>query len=190
MSDTLKLGQIIEPGRAAERDAIHVAVAPVIAGQNLRPRDKLMFAKGQENTVMGAAPHQKSFGIVDPFLEGFVRKGDRFWAWLTPGTITSLRHDWTHPEFGTELPAPVAPEPVNSEKWLREFAETAGMSYKLLLERGHSFIAYDDVWTEQDGETARDAIYDVGAANFWKHYEAVTGQRPDDIEDAPFSCSC
>ena len=92
--DTLKLGQIIEGEQ--HRDAIHIAVAPVEAAEQLRPGEQVgLLADGRASK----AAHVALVGIVDPFLRVTVLKGDRFWLWLTPYTITSLRHEWTHPAF-------------------------------------------------------------------------------------------
>jgi hypothetical protein len=82
----------------ARRDAVHVAVAPVVAGENLHPghhvalKDGRAFAKGQ------------TIGVVDPFLTADVQEGERFWLFLYPNTVTSLRHVWTHPAFVAKVP--------------------------------------------------------------------------------------
>ncbi|MFO0822607.1 MAG: hypothetical protein U0792_05710 [Gemmataceae bacterium] len=40
-------------------------------------------------------------GIVDPFLREAVRPGQRFWLFMYPNTVTTLRHEWTHPAYAT-----------------------------------------------------------------------------------------
>jgi hypothetical protein len=91
--DTQKLiGTILPP--TARRDAIHVAVAPCVAVDALAPGD-LVDANGQfVNRV-------KAVGIVDPFLTAPVKRGQRFFIFLFPGTVTGMRHAWQHPAFDT-----------------------------------------------------------------------------------------
>lgn len=96
MNDTTKLvGRLVEgmPGR----DAIHVAVVPVTnaSGMVLRPGD---------HVDRDGCHARERVGVVDPFLTAPVRPGERFWLFLYPATITSLRHVWTHPAFETKLP--------------------------------------------------------------------------------------
>lgn len=100
MSENLGLGKIIPDDAAVDRDAIHIAVAPVVAGEWLEPSQRVYLEHG-----MAWSYHLKfvvkPVGIVDPFLGVSVEKGQRFWLYLFPGSITSLRHDWTHPAFVT-----------------------------------------------------------------------------------------
>lgn len=67
------LGTII--GENEKRDAIHLAVEPIVAGQFLRPgmdigikADGKAYDRGPENNI----------GIVDPFLKNAVNEGERF----------------------------------------------------------------------------------------------------------------
>lgn len=93
------LGTIID--ETAARDAIHLGVLPVIAGENLLPGEHLFLFVGKAYKDVGAANVQL-VGIVDPFLNEPVARGERFWLIVYPRTITSLRHVWEHPHFPSE----------------------------------------------------------------------------------------
>ena len=83
-----------------KRDAIHLGVENVIAGENLIPGDHLCWGNLERTTVVRCRPHSvNAIGIVDPFLGVPVAKGERFWLIVYPRQITSLRHVWEHPSF-------------------------------------------------------------------------------------------
>jgi hypothetical protein len=94
------LGTIIN-AVSSERDAIHLAVEPVYAGEKLYPAQEVCLLKGPDGLTYAYAslPSSKKLGIVDPFLKDPVMKGDKFWFILKPRQITSLRHVWSHPDF-------------------------------------------------------------------------------------------
>src|SRR5579884_3398390 len=96
---TLPIGSLA--AEDAGRDAVHVAIAPIAAPCELRP--------GQHVDPHGRpeGPGVVPVGIVDPFLREPVVAGQRFWLFLYPNTVTSLRHEWTHPAFPTTSPAEV-----------------------------------------------------------------------------------
>jgi len=96
---TLPIGKLVH--EEGGRDAVHVAIAPTSAPCELRP--------GQHVDSLGnpEGPGIKPVGIVDPFLREPVQTGQRFWLFLYPNSVTSLRHEWTHPAFPTTSPAEV-----------------------------------------------------------------------------------
>lgn len=181
--DNLKLGEIITTEQ--NRDAIHIAVIPVEAGQKLLPGERVWMDGGK--AMLGAIG---SIGVVDPFLrlDFAVQPGQKFWLYLNPGSITSLRHEWTHPAF--EKPAIVETAPSAAEKTIRDMAENMGLSYGALVEFGRDHAQdYDDGYVVQQGdESWRD---NFNAEAFWPAYEAVTGEKvPENKRDHFFSCSC
>lgn len=90
----------------AWRDAIHVAVAPVVAASELQPGQHVgVLEDGRADAI------EKTIGIVDPFLTEPVHPGERFWLLTYPNTITSLRHVWTHPAFRIRIPQKPQPSP-------------------------------------------------------------------------------
>jgi hypothetical protein len=96
---TLPIGRLITGDGG--RDAVHVAIAPTTAPCELHPGQHVDQHGNPEGP--GVVP----VGIVDPFLREPVRVGQRFWLFLYPNTVTSLRHEWTHPAFPTNSPVEV-----------------------------------------------------------------------------------
>jgi hypothetical protein len=85
------------PDAAARRDAVHVAVAPVVAVSCLKPGDHV----GLQELELATAD-ARHIGVVDPFRRDPVKPGERFWLFLYPGSVTTLRHVWTHPGMSDE----------------------------------------------------------------------------------------
>lgn len=178
--DTLHIGQIITTEQ--HRDAVHMAIVPVVAGDLLQPGQHVGLKSGR---AVRPSKSIKTVGIVDPFLVTGPIGGERFWLFLYPGSITSLRHDWTHPAFKEEAPKPA---PMGrDEAWLRSFAEDeAHISYEELLDGTKEHLAFDEYMCEGD---KWDGF--ILPDEFWDHYGAVTGTKiPDDRRYSFFSCSC
>lgn len=188
------LGTIIEHG---ERDAIHLAVEPVIAGEKLHPGQDICIHAGEARNVgMG-----KALGIVDPFLRGPVSKGDKFWLVVYPRQITSLRHVWSHPDFSETVAQP--PTVAESEAWLVNWCDT------------HDCPDWNTVKAAINGENLSEGMgYDYGNSGFrdygdgdtyiyfggldahehdipeefWRHAENVIGHPVQRAKH--FTCSC
>ena len=73
-----------------KRDAIHLGVEPVEAGEQLAVGATIGIKDGKayQSTKRNGI---KALGIVDPFLENKVLPGQRFWLVVMPRQITSLR---------------------------------------------------------------------------------------------------
>ncbi len=182
--DTLKLGQLIT--HEATKDAVHMAVAPVVADEALSPGQHVgLFDAGTAGLV--AREDAEHIGVVDPFLRGNVPQGARFWLFLYPGSITGLRHEWRHPAFADASQL----SKTASEKWMRAWAvEHMGDDYYGGGEKLSEDVALAQaVRAGRDlhigpYESARDSIDN----EWWSHWEILTGEIGQRGEY--FSCSC
>jgi hypothetical protein len=181
------LGTII--GENEKRDAVHLAVEPVICGNHsLSPGDRIKIGKDGKAYLSG---YGSAIGIVDPFLTDEVYEGQRFWLIVMPRQITSLRHVWTHPAFDDvkdDIAIESAAQKRVSEKWMQEFADDLGVSYSRLIEQAKHYGGQKerdgwDFWSHPEFEGHY--ICD----EFWEHFENITGVKP--VNTANFlTCSC
>ena len=178
--DNLKLGEILESEEY--RDAIHIAVAPVIAAEKLSPGEHVGI-----DDAGNAAAVDVTIGIVDPFLKKPVRKGQRFYLFLYPGTITSLRHEWIHPAFnGPQPPMPLDEKAVATSR-MKSIAEYMGRSLGEMLVDAAAMAKGEYV---NDGQLFRDKWDEIDREQFWKDYETLTGKHVDKEDAGGFTCSC
>jgi hypothetical protein len=170
-----------KPTVADNRDAIHLAIIAVKAKNKLTRGQRVEIVNGE-----AVATRNNGVGIVNPFLEDGeeVHPGARFWLVLHPGTIRSIRHEWTHPAFPIETINVEASSVVASEKWLREMAEETRSDYDEILQGA---ISGDGgcFGADEGPEIAR-------RPEFWQHVENVTGRRfdHDHREGTWFRCAC
>lgn len=205
------LGTIIGPNE--KRDAIHLAVEPVMAKHHL--------VAGQPVTADGYAVKDgptKFVGIVDPFLNKEVQPGEYFWLVVYPRQITSLRHVWSHPDFPDTSEVTAISGTKNEEddreavlkranSWMWCFKNKIGaheydleefilsVQQNLREELGEDKL----IWCGEDAvedfkifEEYFPKEYDEDMKNFWKYYEIITNTKVSEEikEKAYFSCSC
>lgn len=187
------LGTIIGPNE--KRDAIHLAVEPVEAAESLWPAQHVELTPGGK--AYGGRP-ENGVGIVDPFLQDEVKKGQRFWLVVYPRQITSLRHVWEHPKFPTSGDVTLTPaaqperQMSESERWIRDFAERVGLGYQTVMDGAKEWLeTHDGKW---GGEYLCFGGLLEGASvpdEFWNHYERVTGETVEQrLRGSFFTCSC
>lgn len=212
------LGFVLFPEQGA-RDAIHLAVEPVIAGHQLKVGENIGIKDGK------AVSHKyvknrdvKLLGVVDPFLTRSVEEGERFWLVVYPRQITSLRHVWAHPDFadatdvmfpnvdGTSNAVLYPPEPTAKDKaykWIENYADSISGSY---YDYRSETQAYANITAEELIETAKSHFGDSWgdfivyggmfegervSAEFWEHLSVYLEKEiPDSDRRSFFSCSC
>lgn len=194
MSDTSNIGLIHD--KDLPKDAIHIAVAQVIAGEDdLENGDPLNWKDGIEGVVYRDLD---AIGIVDPFLTSSLNKGDKFYMFLMPNSVTSLTHQWTHPAFNRDGQKEAA------DKWLKKhsqayfndaeddaFADWEGTNYDRFISEFKAgtvgFYAYGDDFSDHYNQ-------DIGGfrKKFWDNLEIVTGVMATKEQRAQeyFTCSC
>jgi hypothetical protein len=175
------IGELITTSQ--HRDAIHVAVTPMVAAQKLQRADHVCMKGGK---AYKASKSDNAIGIVDPYLSVTVNKDDTFFVFMYPNTITSLRHEWTHPLFDNCAEEVVPTELSKSKIWIEEFAGGHGLDYDELMDAAVDYVKYgnylnhgprfEDEWLEDE---------------FWDHYEVVMNTKvEDDNRGCFFACSC
>jgi len=180
---TKKIGKDEHP----VKDAIHVAILPVIVGPDLcvypgRPAKVSSF--NEEAGLFELGEIGKNIGIINPFMGGRADSGDRIYIFLYPNTVTSLRHDW---EFeGLETIRKIGQPTLDGSKlYIENLAENLDMSYEDLMDAAEDFIDYGNYCNVGINEDA--SLPD----EFWAHYELISGRIvPADKRYSFFSCSC
>jgi hypothetical protein len=171
------LGKLIEGDKS--RDAVHIAIAPVEATEKLFPGQGVSLLEGGATRVAASADWD---GIVDPFLTTPVFPGQRFWMWMRPGSITSLRHEWTHPAFKPSA----SQREARAEVRLREMAPLVNMDFEEMIEGAKQYVASGDYMC--DGGRFEGVSLPEG---FWENFCTYTGiDVPEDNRWPFFSCSC
>lgn len=191
-----QFGRLVPADFPDERDAIHIATAAVFAAEDLNPGDHVGFVT-KDNDKMGRS-EIAPLGIVDPFLPKPVKKGERFWVFLYPGTIQSLRHNWTHPSFDVRQQLIRAIEETPAKKRMKAFAASLSggedwnsnkydeVTFEELIDRATQYVNGGEYWSEGGRFEGQD-LYD----EFWDDFEELTGLKvPEGDRYSFFSCSC
>lgn len=212
------LGFILADNQGA-RDAIHLAVEPVIAGHNLKTGEHIGIKDGKAVSHKYVRNHDvKLVGVVDPFLLGGVQEGDKFWLVVYPRQITSLRHVWAHPDFpdtsdvmfrnvdgkdNIALYPPSLTEKDKAYKWIENYANELSGYYS----DGYGDDCYAEITAEELINTAKTHLKD-GAwgdylvyggkfegeytkSEFWDYLAIYLEKEiPEDRRRSFFSCSC
>lgn len=198
--------------RSEQRDAIHLAVEPVIAAHKLKIGEDIGLKDGKAVSHKYTKNREvKLLGIVDPFLKNDVEEGESFWLVIYPRQITSLRHVWSHPDIqGTKDIDVIKSEVLTAKQiayqWISDYADNLSGSYS---DGWDEDANYANITAEDLIETALSHIDSTSqwggdylvyggllegvytSAEFWD-YLAIYLERniPEDKRNNFFSCSC
>ncbi|HHT4259191.1 TPA: hypothetical protein ACTYZB_004858 [Klebsiella variicola] len=179
-----------------KRDAIHLGVEPVEAGEKLGVgatigiKDGKAYKSTKQNDI-------KALGIVDPFLTRSVLPGQKFWLVVMPRQITSLRHVWEHPDFpdshetGYVETSKAGTDVLKAEEWLSSYAEELDLDLEELINYGRSnAFRLPGSWEEylckgSNLEGQRTPM------EFWENLAIYLGiDIPEENKTNFFTCSC
>jgi len=186
-----KLGKIITD--VVHKDAVHFALAPVVAAGPLKPGMHIGFVTPGNTELVDEATKATQItpiGIVDPFIVGTVREGQCFWMMLYPGTITGLRHEWTHPAFQDQREI--------AKWWMRDFLdklgsyEHVGMEVDELIDHIKEYVANPARNTIAGFGTDIEYPDEATEKEFWKYAQILIGPVDKEViaQGAPFRCAC
>lgn len=186
------MGEIL-PDDAGGRDAVHVAVVSAMASEKLFPGQDVGIGE-QQGRDYEAIASAALIGIVDPYLKMPVLKGERFWLYLYPRSITGLNHHWTHPAFPDDARADASYAPpsakLDAEKWLRDWAGSADCpGYEWFIAEAANLADGGGDGDEYLLVRGRDAHGDI-PDEAWSKAEIVLGRSIKVPRPAYFSCSC
>jgi hypothetical protein len=170
----------IQPGT---RDAIHVACTPVKAVTTLSP--------GQHVNAQGYPIYygeKTGVGVVDPFLKTDVYRGQTFWLFLYPGTITGLRHEWEHPAFPT-VTAPLSPN-EDALRIIQEMAVRLRVDFARMMEIAALYAVGDETRFHMGDNESYSNVSRDEWVEFWTAYEKLHGVQIEDKSPPSFSCAC
>jgi len=97
-----------------KRDAFHVPVVLVHSPDNLKGGETVVFTSPEEVKKVTTEPIYDA--VVDPFLHS--TRGQSFWVFVKPGSVTNLTHTWTSPtspHLSAPIPGSVAPRVTPEE---------------------------------------------------------------------------
>lgn len=175
------------------RDAIHLGVEPVEAGEVLKAGDHIGLVNG-----VAYKNADKLVGIVDPFIYGKIKKGDKFWLVVYPRKITSLRHVWSHPDFEESVSTQTGDVKLAAYKWIQNYAESFGsydhdsVDAEDLIEFGRSYY-YDTMKGRWPDYLVRGGLFEGECVSdeFWQQLAIYLDEKLEPkFTGNFFSCSC
>jgi len=189
------LGSILSEDEMENRDAVHIAVLPVVANNDLSPGEHVGFTDIDELAVDTSC--DKHIGIIDPFLPRVVKAGESCYLFLYPRTITSLAHHWVHPDVpNVEQVATTEQKATSLEaarRYLQDYCDGADYntpSYTVLMQSAINSLEWPDEYMTIQGEDASGDIPHEVMACLRTVLVAEGHAIPDRWNPTYYSCSC
>lgn len=188
----LKLGQTLDgPG---PKDAAHIAVVPVLLGEDMKAGDHARVVCGKAYRADHLA-----IGIIDPYLEQYhLWEGTWVYMFLYPNSITGVLHNWLLPEFDDNSEIKEIPRlNAMSVEWLENFAHRYNTSYDAVVVKCQEALSFGTTYKGHDDKQYSwvtfygTDIHEV-PKGFWTHFRKATGWKvlKKDTDRVTFTCSC
>lgn len=160
------LGQ--EPVELGQKDAVHVAIVSLRAGLLLKPGQPFNMKDGE------AVPcnRQKSLGVADPFRSGNIMRGDVFWGLMNMDEISSVEHQWEHPDHTFEAPS----QPASVNKYLQSYADELQIPYAALIAACNHYMKTSEK-IPYSGPLTEDELDRVGSYEIWSCWADESGHE-------------
>lgn len=183
-----KLGELVREGDA--RDAIHIAVVPVVVARGMSPGEHVgvVIPFGSDGPLVDSLMEERDFiGIIDPFLKARVKRGQRCWMMLYPGSVIGLRHQYRHPVLDHEEIKRETIEKLSgaSRKFITQCATEIGLDYDEIMKCAAQWLATGE---EVNHDPSMSSTFNFD--QFWGHYEIVTGTKVRDDQKQDFFTCC
>lgn len=164
------------------RDAVHIAVIPVIYNEDGGfPACHVGIKSIDGKNIFVSKSISPYVGVLDPFLKEPIGKNDKCWLLLYPKTIKGLRHNWFHPAFDIENDEKVA----KAFSWMNSYAIEIGLNVTELLDGAKIYLETGELLFK--GDLLQDSVSD----EFWDKYEILTGKTIEKSKKQNFfSCAC
>jgi len=183
MTNQERIGKLLDAD--ATRDAVHIAVLPVIADADIYPGEQVKLVYGTTDRAVRAGYNRPGIGVADPFLKDYIEAGQRFFVFIHPNTVIGMRHVWEHPAIDN------VQFPINaSELWLRQFADRWNFDYDELIQGAQAGAGGYVVASGMDLHSGTELGPDHDL--FWTHLENLTGKtfEVEHRQNFGWSCSC
>lgn len=179
------LGEI--PKNDADRDAVHVAIVPIVTGEDLKPGTPVRVQNG-----IAYRSHINPIGIIDPFLSHTAYKGYRVYLCLYPNSVIGMRHHWQCPQFDFCVEQKeYTQDKKEAKEWIEGFCDRWSLDYSSLISEATSSNDYRYVVADGQDLHSREELGDE-YYEFWKQLEILTGQTFTEKhkKGLGWSCSC